>query len=247
MIVRGGGGCGAGTLASGNTGAVGTDCATCTGAGGSGSIAGTSAAGGSGTAEGTGCEMAGGGSGTTTAATRGARSAAPCGARNATPGLDGVASVDRGGRLGCPPLRFAAGIERGAVFGALLFGALLGPRGARELCVVGSTDSIAAIRSACVMPAMSVAGGLALGGFESCVPRARGAVDGVRAGDEASRFGTVPIGLSPLVPEASAGFDSPDVACSSLGEPPLLATWAAADLVGFAVDSGVASGARRMT
>jgi hypothetical protein len=73
--------------------------------------------------------------------------------------------------VACPPLRVAAGTDREADFGAPLLGAPLGARGARELCGVGSTESIAAIRSACVMPDMSITGGASLGGgFEPAAP-----------------------------------------------------------------------------
>jgi hypothetical protein len=144
-------------------------------------------------------------------------------------------------------LRLDAGTERGALFGAPLFGATLGERGARdELRGVASTESIAAIRSAWVMPAMSTAGMPALGGgTEPATLTAGGTVDGVgEAAAGATLFGAVGAEFSPFVPvSAGAGLVPPAVS----GASPLLAADGAVEFVAFGVDSGVASGARRTT
>jgi hypothetical protein len=139
-------------------GGAGCDADGAGGAAGAGAASGVTAAGGA----------AGGGTSATGGAFE-AGTAAPCGARNTAEG--GALSVGRGGRLATPPLRLdAAGTERGVpfgvtLFGAPLFGAALGARGARdELRDVASTDSMAAIRSAWVMPDMSTAGTPGAGG-----------------------------------------------------------------------------------
>jgi len=191
-----------------------------------------------------------GGSGTATAAARGARNTAPCGARKtALDAVGGVPSAGRDVRLAWPPLRLdAAGTERGVLFGPPLFGVVLGGRGARdEPCGVGSTDNIAAIRSAWVMPDMSTAGGATLGGgFEPAALTDRGAEDGCAAAAAgAALFAAVDVDLPPFVPVgAGAGIVAAAVAGASLMDPTWLADGAGE---GAFVDRGVASGARRMT
>jgi hypothetical protein len=163
-----------------------------------------------------------------TVAALGARSAAPCGARNTAPAAEfGGASEGRGGRLLAPPLRLdGAGPERGTLFAAL-FGAVLGGRGALdEARGVASTDSMAAIRSAWVMPDMSTAG---TPGAEGCVePPAltdNGAAAGAAAaGEEAT---------SPLVADSAGSAWAGGVDAAVVGA--------------FAVESGVLSGALRTT
>jgi hypothetical protein len=186
-----------------------------------------------GAAAGAGCATGGtsageAGGASATVAALGARSAAPCGARNTAPAAEfGGASEGRGGRLLAPPLRLdGAGPERGALFAAL-FGAVLAGRGAlEEARGVASTDSMAAIRSAWVMPDMSTAG---TPGAEGCVEAPaltdNGAAAGADAADEEA--------TSPLV-AGSAG----SALAASVG---------AAVVGAFAVESGVLSGALRTT
>jgi hypothetical protein len=127
-------------------------------------------------------------------------------------------------------LRDDAGTERGEDLGDVLFGAPDGARGARdEACGVGSTESMAAMRSACVMPDMSAVG--IPGGADA--PTARGAVDGVR--DETAGASLLRGGAAETLLGAAGG------AATS----PLPLTDGAAFEAG--VDSGVPSGARRTT
>jgi hypothetical protein len=199
------------------------------------------------TAEGAGDPSAGAGacdtgSGASTVAARGARSAAPCGARS-TAAAGGAPSDVRGAALGVLPLR-EAGADRGD-FDALLFGAALEARGARADFGEGSTESIAAMRSACVMPAMS--GGATEAGrdAEAGFATVRGAVDGdaaaagCDAADEApslAAFGGVDADAGDAADAAGRG--AAVAASSARGASP----WDGA-LAG--VERGVPSGARR--
>jgi hypothetical protein len=123
-----------------------------------------------------------------------------------------------------------AGADRGADLEALLFGEALDARAARDDFVAGSTESIAAMRSACVMPASS-------GGAPVIVAAAR-----TLGGDaEPSREA----GAAPSVVR-STGFAAPAEAMSP-GAGTTAGAGAPSTRVGFFSDSGVPSGARRTT
>jgi len=126
----------------------------------------------------------------------------------------------------------AAGTERGADFGDVLFGAPEADRGAREeLRGVGSTESMAAIRSACVMPDMSEMG--IPGGADPAT--ARGAVDGVR--DETAGASLLRAGAAATLLAAAGG--------EGAGASPF--ALAGGDALPVGLESGVPSGARRTT
>ena len=225
----------------------GDGCAT-DGAAGAGGAADT------GGATGVSAGAAGGGTSATVAA-RGARNAAPCEARNTAPAADGGAPSDgRGGRLAPPPLRLDAGTERGppfgtALFGAALFGAALEGPGARdELRGVGSTESMAAIRSAWVMPDISTAGTPGAGGYVE-PPAPVVLVAGRGAADAAGDPGWAAVGEAtpPFVPSDDASaLAAVATGAVSAGASPLFAA-VVADRVVLALESGVPSGALRTT
>jgi len=130
--------------------------------------------------------------------------------------------------------------ERGALFGAPLFGAPLAGRGARDDVrgAAVSTESMAAMRSACVMPDMSTEGTTELGGgVDALALTARGAAAG--AGAAAGDSGAAATGEAATPPLAPA--DGAIVAS------PLISAEGAADFVACDVESGVPSGALRTT
>jgi hypothetical protein len=173
-----------------------------------------------------GCET---GRGTSTVAARGARRTAPSGDRSTAAEGGAAADVVRGAPLAALPLR-DAGADRGADLEALLFGEALDARAARDDFVAGSTESIAAMRSACVMPASS-------GGAPDVGAAAR------TPGGDAEP--SLDAGAAPSVVR-SIGFAAPAEAMSSGAGTPAGAG-APSTRVGFFSDSGVPSGARRTT
>jgi hypothetical protein len=131
-----------------------------------------------------------------------------------------------------------AGADRCVDFAALLFGAALDARDARDDFVAGSTESIAAMRSACVIPAMS-GGGPDVGAAARALPAARDAEETAAP----SRGAPPSFARSAGFADAAEGSTDGRAASTRAGA----AEGAGARSIGVAFfsDSGVPSGARR--